>query len=109
MSDITPVLEDGAKDLAKSGEQAGKAVEKHLGQDIGGGLDGAAKNYKDVDDLHGQKFDEINPNKAADGAQESLRALSANIAELAAPAKLLAPGSAVSPQPSSAVAPPQDR
>ena len=42
-------------------------------------------------------------NKAADGAQESLRALSANIVEL------LAPGGAVNPQPSSADAPPQDR
>jgi D-alanyl-D-alanine-carboxypeptidase/D-alanyl-D-alanine-endopeptidase len=42
-------------------------------------------------------------NKAADGAQESLRALSANIVGL------LAPGGALSPQPSSADAPPQDR
>jgi hypothetical protein len=42
-------------------------------------------------------------NKAADGAQETLRALSANIVEL------LAPGGALSPQPSSADAPPQDR
>ncbi len=48
-------------------------------------------------------------NKAADGAQESLRALSANIAELVAPVELKAPGGAVSPQPSSADAPPQDR
>jgi len=42
-------------------------------------------------------------NKAADGAQETLRALSANIVGL------LAPGGVVSPQPSSADAPPQDR
>src|SRR6187399_2555918 len=42
-------------------------------------------------------------NKAADGAQETLRALSANIVEL------LAPGGAVSPRPSSADVPPQDR
>lgn len=48
-------------------------------------------------------------NKAADGAQESLRALSANIAELVAPVELKAPGGAVSPQPSSADVPPQDR
>lgn len=47
-------------------------------------------------------------NKAADGAQESLRALSTEIARLAAPAKLLAPG-VISPQPSSTDAPPQDR
>jgi CubicO group peptidase (beta-lactamase class C family) len=44
-------------------------------------------------------------NKAADGAQESLRALSAKIAELAAPVGLLKPGGSLSPQPSSAVAP----
>jgi serine-type D-Ala-D-Ala carboxypeptidase/endopeptidase len=44
-------------------------------------------------------------NKAADGAQESLRALSAKIAELAAPAGSLKPGGSLSPQPSSAVAP----
>jgi serine-type D-Ala-D-Ala carboxypeptidase/endopeptidase len=48
-------------------------------------------------------------NKAADGAQETLRALSANIAELLAPVELLAPGGAVSPQPSSTGVPPQDR
>jgi len=48
-------------------------------------------------------------NKAADGAQESLRALSANIVELLAPVGPLAPGGVVSPQPSSADAPPQDR
>jgi D-alanyl-D-alanine-carboxypeptidase/D-alanyl-D-alanine-endopeptidase len=42
-------------------------------------------------------------NKAADGAQESLRALSADIVQL------MAPAGAVRPQPSSAVAPPQDR
>ena len=42
-------------------------------------------------------------NKAADGAQETLRALSANIVGV------LAPGGVVSPQPSSADAPPQDR
>ncbi len=47
-------------------------------------------------------------NKAADGAQESLRALSAKIAELVAPVEVPAPG-AVSPQPSSEDAPPQDR
>jgi CubicO group peptidase (beta-lactamase class C family) len=41
-------------------------------------------------------------NKAADGAQESLRALSAKIAALAAPG-------VINPQPSSADAPPQDR
>src|SRR5436190_4733051 len=45
-------------------------------------------------------------NKAADGAQESLRALSANIVGLLAPK---APGGAVSPQPSSTDAPPQGR
>ena len=48
-------------------------------------------------------------NKAADGAQESLRALSANIVELVAPVEPKAPAGAVSPQPSSADAPPQDR
>jgi D-alanyl-D-alanine-carboxypeptidase/D-alanyl-D-alanine-endopeptidase len=48
-------------------------------------------------------------NKAADGAQESLRALSANIAELAAPMERLAPRGAVSPQPSSKDVPPPDR
>jgi serine-type D-Ala-D-Ala carboxypeptidase/endopeptidase len=48
-------------------------------------------------------------NKAADGAQESLRALSAKIAELAAPVKAMAPAGAVRPQPSSADVPPQDR
>ncbi len=48
-------------------------------------------------------------NKAADGAQESLRALSAKIAELAAPAELLKPGGSLSPPPSSAVAPLPDR
>ena len=42
-------------------------------------------------------------NKAADGAQESLRALSAKIVEL------YAPGGAISPQPSSAGAPPPGR
>jgi D-alanyl-D-alanine-carboxypeptidase/D-alanyl-D-alanine-endopeptidase len=47
-------------------------------------------------------------NKDADGAQESLRALSTEIVKLAAPVKLMAPG-LVSPQPSSADAPPQDR
>jgi D-alanyl-D-alanine-carboxypeptidase/D-alanyl-D-alanine-endopeptidase len=48
-------------------------------------------------------------NKAADGAQDSLRALSANIVELVAPAELKAPAGALSPQPSSADAPPRDR
>ena len=48
-------------------------------------------------------------NKAADGAQESLRALSANIVGLVAPVAPKAPGGAVSPQPSSADAPPRDR
>jgi len=48
-------------------------------------------------------------NKAADGAQETLRALSANIAELLAPVEPLAPDGAVSPQPSSKGVPPQDR
>ncbi|HEU5136795.1 MAG TPA: serine hydrolase domain-containing protein [Steroidobacteraceae bacterium] len=47
-------------------------------------------------------------NKAADGAQASLRALSAKLVELVAPAGRPAPG-AVSPSPSSAVAPPPDR
>ena len=47
-------------------------------------------------------------NKAADGAQESLRALSAKIAELAAPVELPAP-SVISPQPSSTGVPQQDR
>jgi len=42
-------------------------------------------------------------NKAADGAQESLRALSADIVDV------MAPRGAISPQPSSADAPPQDR
>jgi CubicO group peptidase (beta-lactamase class C family) len=48
-------------------------------------------------------------NKAADGAQESLRALSAKIAELAAPAELTKPAGSLSPQPSSADVPPQAR
>lgn len=48
-------------------------------------------------------------NKAADGAQESLRALSAEIARLAAPEERVTPAGAVRPQPSSADAPPQDR
>ena len=48
-------------------------------------------------------------NKAADGAQDSLRALSANIVELVAPVELKAPAGALSPQPSSADAPPRDR
>jgi RHS repeat-associated protein len=65
MSDITPVLESGAKDLAESGEQAGKAVERHLGEDIGGGLDDAAKSYSDVDGIHAQKFNGLNPDQAA--------------------------------------------
>jgi serine-type D-Ala-D-Ala carboxypeptidase/endopeptidase len=47
-------------------------------------------------------------NKAADGAQETLRALSAKIVELAAPVGLPAPG-AVSPQPSSTDVPPPGR
>lgn len=47
-------------------------------------------------------------NKATDGAQASLRALSAKIAELAAPVSPAAPGGAVSP-PSSAVVLPPDR
>jgi CubicO group peptidase (beta-lactamase class C family) len=47
-------------------------------------------------------------NKAADGAQESLRALSAKLVELASPVELLAPAGAIS-QPSSADVPPQDR
>ena len=41
-------------------------------------------------------------NKAADGAQESLRAMSAKIVELVAPEKPAAPTDAVSPSPSSA-------
>jgi len=45
-------------------------------------------------------------NKAADGAQGSLRAMSAKIVELAAPALRAAPAGAVSPSPSSAGAPP---
>jgi branched-chain amino acid transport system ATP-binding protein len=54
-------------------------------------------------------------NKAADGAQESLRAMSAKIVQLAAPVELVAPvkpaapTSAVSPSPSSADAPPPGR
>ena len=48
-------------------------------------------------------------NKAADGAQKTLRALSAKIVELTAPAEPAAPAGAVSPQPSSTDAPPQDR
>ena len=68
MSDIAPVLESSAKDLAESGEQAGKAVEKHLGEGIGDGLDDASKGYQNVDDLHGRKFDDLNPNKAAGSA-----------------------------------------
>ncbi|HEU4779534.1 MAG TPA: serine hydrolase domain-containing protein [Steroidobacteraceae bacterium] len=48
-------------------------------------------------------------NKAADGAQGTLRAMSAKIAELAAPVELAAPGGAVSPSPSSAGAPPPGR
>ena len=45
-------------------------------------------------------------NKAADGAQESLRAMSAKIVALVAPEKPAAPTGAVSPSPSSAGAPP---
>jgi serine-type D-Ala-D-Ala carboxypeptidase/endopeptidase len=48
-------------------------------------------------------------NKAADGAQESLRALSAKIVGLVVPAELVAPDGAVSPSPSSAAAPPPGR
>jgi hypothetical protein len=48
-------------------------------------------------------------NKAADGAQDSLRALSARIAELSAPVELLKPAGSLSPQPSSADVPPPDR
>lgn len=48
-------------------------------------------------------------NKAADGAQASLRALSAKLVELAVPVGLAAPGGAVSPSPSSAGAPPPGR
>ncbi|HEV7606495.1 MAG TPA: serine hydrolase domain-containing protein [Steroidobacteraceae bacterium] len=48
-------------------------------------------------------------NKAADGAQESLRALSAKIVELMAPVDLLKPAGSLSPQPSSADAPPPGR
>jgi D-alanyl-D-alanine-carboxypeptidase/D-alanyl-D-alanine-endopeptidase len=48
-------------------------------------------------------------NKAADGAQESLRALSADIAELAASVGPLALRGAVSPQPSSTDVPPPAR
>jgi len=44
-------------------------------------------------------------NKAADGAQGSLRALSAKLVELAAPVEVTAPADAVSPSPSSAGAP----
>jgi serine-type D-Ala-D-Ala carboxypeptidase/endopeptidase len=48
-------------------------------------------------------------NKAADGAQESLRALSAKIVGLMAPAVEPAAPGVVSPQPSSAGVPPPDR
>jgi CubicO group peptidase (beta-lactamase class C family) len=48
-------------------------------------------------------------NKAADGAQESLRALSAKIADLAAPVELPKPAGSLSPQPSSTDVPPPDR
>jgi D-alanyl-D-alanine-carboxypeptidase/D-alanyl-D-alanine-endopeptidase len=48
-------------------------------------------------------------NKAADGAQASLRALSAKLVELAAPVERAAPGGVVSPSPSSAGAPPPGR
>jgi CubicO group peptidase (beta-lactamase class C family) len=48
--------------------------------------------------------------KAADGAQENLRAMSAKIVQLVAPVKAAAPtGGAVSPSPSSADAPPPGR
>jgi serine-type D-Ala-D-Ala carboxypeptidase/endopeptidase len=47
-------------------------------------------------------------NKAADGAQASLRALSAKLVELAVPVEAAAPG-VVSPSPSSAGAPPPGR
>jgi D-alanyl-D-alanine-carboxypeptidase/D-alanyl-D-alanine-endopeptidase len=49
-------------------------------------------------------------NKAADGAQDSLRALSAKIVELlAAPVELLKPEGSLSPQPSSTDVPPPGR
>ena len=48
-------------------------------------------------------------NKAADDAQETLRVLSAKIAELAAPAGPATPAGALSPSPSSADAPPPVR
>ena len=48
-------------------------------------------------------------NKAADGAQASLRAMSAKIVELVAPVKPAAPTGAVSPSPSSADVPPPVR
>jgi len=48
-------------------------------------------------------------NKATDGAQDSLRALSAKIAELAAPVELLKPAGSLSPQPSSTDVPPPGR
>ena len=48
-------------------------------------------------------------NKAADGAQASLRAMSAKIVELVAPVKPAAPTGAVSPTPSSAHVPPPAR
>ena len=48
-------------------------------------------------------------NKAADDAQETLRAMSAKIVELAAPAKPAAPAGTVSPSPSSAGVPPPVR
>jgi len=48
-------------------------------------------------------------NKAADGAQATLRAMSAKIVELAAPVKLATPDSSVSPSPSSADVPPPGR
>ena len=47
-------------------------------------------------------------NRTADGAQESLRAMSAKLVELAAPVEPTAPA-AVSPSPSSAGAPPPGR
>jgi len=48
-------------------------------------------------------------NKAADDAQDTLRAMSAKIVELAAPVKPAAPGGVVSPSPSSAGVPPPVR
>ncbi|HEV2635378.1 MAG TPA: DUF6531 domain-containing protein [Actinocrinis sp.] len=67
MSDITPVLESSARDLAESGEKTGRAVEQHLGRHIGDGLDDATHGYQEADGAHRQKFDGLNPDRTAGG------------------------------------------